>query len=270
MRFKIPHFFIIILGASVATSLVLGFSSLKEKWEPRITYIDTLPVDPGKTEFTFGGGGYLNERCEYYYLIYTSWSAKGFQIVIERFSEELQVLVGNKRVEAAPYVLQEGKLPEERCIWLSFTVIMPNQTGTYELQLHTSLFNLLSSREYKWRYSFEVRAFVPKPSPEEPLTITLDKEAYHQGENITITITNNSNETISFSNSAYDLHFDIWNGDAWELYDAIPSNEVIVYLQKGEQVHITWKLGGHIERPFQAGHYRVGTKGIYTEFMIKP
>ena len=168
MRFKIPPFFITILGASVATGFVLGGFSLKERWEPRITYIGTLPVDPGKTEFTFGGGGYLNERCEYYHLIYTSWSAKGFQIAIERFSEELQVLVGNKGVEAAPYVLQGGKLPEERCIWLSFTVIMPNQTGTYEIDLSIRLYGwLFFSREYKWKYMLTAEIFVPKPLPEE-------------------------------------------------------------------------------------------------------
>lgn len=89
--------------------------------------IDTLPVDPEKTEFTFGGGGYPNERRECHHLAYTSWSAKRSWVVIESFSEELQVLDRNKIVEVTPYVLEEGNLPDERCIWLSFTVTMPNQ-----------------------------------------------------------------------------------------------------------------------------------------------
>jgi hypothetical protein len=158
-----------ILGVSIAGGFLLGGSFLKERWEPHITYIDTLPVDHGKTEFTFGGGGYVNDRCEYYYLIYTSWSAKRFSVVIESFSEKLQVLDGNKRIETPPYTLQEGNLPEERCIWLSFTVTMPNQAGTYELDLHIRLFGGFFSKEYEWRYAFKVEEFVPKPTPEESL-----------------------------------------------------------------------------------------------------
>jgi len=153
-----------ILGVSAVVGLVLGGSFLKERWEPRIEYLDNyLPVDPDKTEFVFSGGGYLNDKCECRHMIYTSWSTKGFRVVIENFSEELQVLDGNKTIEAVPHVLQEGNLPEERCIWLGFTVVMPNQTGTYEVDLTIRLYSwLFFSREYKWRYILTADIFVPK------------------------------------------------------------------------------------------------------------
>jgi len=162
---KLPILFLIgILGVSIVGGFVLGGSFLKERWEPRIEYLDNyLPVDPDKTEFVFGGGGYLNEKCECRHMIYTSWSAKGFRVLIENFSEQLRVLDGEKTVEAVPYVLQEGNLPEERCIWLGFTVVMPNQTGTYEVDLTIRLYSwLFFSREYKWKYILTVDIFVPK------------------------------------------------------------------------------------------------------------
>jgi len=153
-----------ILAVSAVSGLALGGLYLKERWEPRIEYLDNyLPVDPDKTEFVFGGGGYLNEGCELHCMIYTSWSAKRFRITIENFSEELQVLDENKTVEVVPYVLQEGNLPEERCISLGFTVVMPNQTGTYEVNLSVRLYGwLLFSREYRWKYILTADIFVPK------------------------------------------------------------------------------------------------------------
>lgn len=270
MHLKLPILFLTaILGVSVLGGLVLGASVLKERWEPRITYIDTLPVDPGKTEFTFGGGGYVNGRCEYYYLIYTSWSAERFKVVIESFSGELQVLDGNNRV-VAPYVLQEGNLPEERCIWLSFTVIMPNQTGSYELDLRIRLTNWLFSKEYKWRYAFNVQ---PSPPPKQPpeafLTITLDKEIYHQGDVMTITLENISNETTWFTDTACNLFFERFNGEYWEFYDAIVGGAAVTPLEPSETKQFTWKLG-YPGRPYPAGRYRVGTKGVYAEFEVKP
>lgn len=189
-KLSIP-FLIIILGASVMSGLLLGGSFLKERWEPRIEYLDNyLPVDPDKTEFVFGGGGYLNEKCECRHMIYTSWSAKRFRVTIESLSEKLQVLDGNKTVEAIPYVLQEGNLPEERCIWLGFAVVMPNQTGTYEAILSITLYNWFFSREYKWKHVLTADIFIPKPLPEECLSITIDKERYYHGDIMTATIEN--------------------------------------------------------------------------------
>ena len=260
-------FLIAILGVFVLGGLLFGVSILKERWEPRITYIGTLPVDPGKTEFTFGGGGYVNQRIDYYYLIYTSWSAKRFKVVIESFSEELQVLHRNNRV-VAPYVLQEGNLPDERCIWLSFTVIMPNQTGSYKLDLCIRLYGwLFFSIEYKWKYMLTAKIFVPKPLPEECLSITLDKEIYHQGDVMTITIENISNETIWFTDTACNLFFERFNGEYWEFYDAMVGGLAMTPLEPSETKRFIWKLG-YAGRPYPSGHYRVGTKGVYTEFEV--
>jgi hypothetical protein len=46
---------------------------------------------------------------------------------------------------------------------------MPNQPGTYELDLRIRLFSGFFSKEYEWRYAFKVEEFVPKLTPEESL-----------------------------------------------------------------------------------------------------
>jgi hypothetical protein len=269
MLLKSPIFLIAILGGSIIGGLVSGVSFLRERWEPRIEYLDNyLPVEPDKTEFVFGSGGYLNQKCECRSMIYTSWSAKRFRVVIESFSKELQVLDGNKTVEAVPYVLQEGNLPEERCIWLGFTVVMPDQTGTYEVDLSIRLYSWLFSREYKCKYMLTADIFVPKSLFEECLSVTLDKEIYHQGSIITITIENISNETQWFGNAAYDACFDRFDGEYWEFYDSIPSAEVITCLKPRETRQATWKLGGHTDSTFPPGQYRVWVHGVYAEFEI--
>jgi len=269
MLLKSPIFLVVILGVSIIGGLVLGVSCLKERWEPRIEYLDSyLPVDPDKTEFVFGGGGYLNEKCEYHCMIYTSWSAKRFRVTIESFSKELQVLDGNKTVGAVPHILQEGNLPEERCIWLGFAVILPNQTGTYEVKLSITLFGSLFSRGYKWKYMLRAEPFVPKSLPEEYLCINLDEETYRQGDIMTITIENISNETIEFGNAAYDVCFERFTGEYWEFYDSIPSAAVITYLEQGQIGQVTWKLDEHTGHPFPAGQYRVWVHGVYAEFEV--
>ncbi|MDH5690907.1 MAG: hypothetical protein OEY81_05715 [Candidatus Bathyarchaeota archaeon] len=267
MHLKLPILFLTaILGVSFLGGLVLGCSLLKERWEPRIEYLDDyLPVDPDETEFIFGGGGYLDEKCDCRSLIYTSWNAKRFRVTIEGFSEELEVLDGSKTVEAVPYVLQEGNLPEERCIWLGFTVVMPNQTGTYEVDLIIRLYSWLFSREYSWKYTLTADLFVPKS--EESLSITIDKEKYCQGDTMTITIENISNETIWFTDTACNLFFERFNDQHWEFYDAMVGGLAMTPLEPNETKKFTWKLG-YPGRPYPAGRYRVGTKGVYAEFEV--
>jgi len=211
-----------VLGVSVIGGWFIGGTFMKEGWEPRIEGIYNYGfVDPGKTEFEFGREGYLNEKCEFYYVIQTSWNAKRFRIMIDGFLEELQVLDGDKTVGAVPYVLQEGNLPEERCIWLGFTVVLPNQTGTYNVNLSVTLYSWLFSREYKFKYTLTADTFTPKTPLEEILAITLDKEVYYQGELMTITIQNISNETVWFTDTACNMFFERFNGQCWEFYDAI-------------------------------------------------
>ena len=188
-------------------------------------------------------------------------------MVIESFSEELHVLDGDKRVEATPPLLQKGNLPDERCIWLSFTVIMPNQTGTYEIDLRIRLFGLLFSREYKWMYTFKVEPFIPKPPPEAYLIITLDKEIYSQVEIMNITIKNISNETIWFTDTAYNLFFERFNGVDWEFHTSIVGCLAMTPLEPGETAQLTWALDVPLQ-PFPLGRYRVGTHGVYAEFEV--
>jgi hypothetical protein len=247
-----------ILGVSVIGGMVLGNPFLKERWEPRIEH-------PDKTEFGFVG--LLNEKCEVYHLIYTSWSAKRCRVVIDDFSEELQVLHRGKTVRAVPYVLQEGNLPEERCIWLSFAAVLPNQTGTYNVNLSITLYGWVFSREYKFKYAFTAYTFVPKPLPEECLTITLDKGTYYQGEVMNITIKNISNETIWFTDTAYNLFFERFNGQDWEFYDTIIGGAAMTPLKPKQTAQVKWTLG-YPGRPYPAGRYRVGTHGVYAEFEV--
>jgi hypothetical protein len=269
MHFKLPILFLTaILGVSAVSGFVLGASLLQEKWEPRIDLIDNLVVDPDRTEFRFGDGGHPNERYECNYLVYTSWSAYRFRVIVESFSEELLVLDGDKRVEAAPYVLQKGNLLDERCIWLSFTVIMPNQTGTYELDLRIKLFGLLFAKEYKWIYMFRVESTIFKPPTEADLIITLNKEVYLQGETIDITIKNISNETIWFTDTAYNLFFERFSGVDWEFHTPIVGCLVMTPLEPGETAQLTWMLDVPLQ-PFPPGKYRVGTHGVYAEFEVR-
>ncbi len=263
MLYKSAILLFAVLGVSVIVGWFIGGPLMKERWEPRIEGIYNYgSVDPDKTEFEFDGYGYLNEKCEFYCIIQTSWSAKRFRVVIDGFSEELQVLDGNKTVRAIPYVLQEGNLPEERCIWLGFTVVLPNQTGTYNVNLSITLYSWLFSREYKFKYMFTAYTFTPKTPPEEILTITLDKKMYYQGELMTITIKNISNETVWFTDTACNLFFERFNGQDWEFYDAMIGGLMMTPLEPGEIKQFAWKLS------YPAGHYRVGTKGVYAEFDI--
>ena len=268
MPFKSAIILMAILGVSVIGGMVFGGPFLKERWEPCIEYLDNyLPVDPDKTEFGFGGGGYLNEKCECRCMVYTSWSAKRFRVVIDGFSEELQLLDGNKTVRAVPYVLQEGNLPEERCVWLGFTVVLPNQTGTYKVNLSITLYSWLFSREYEFKYTLTADVFTPKTPPEEILTVTLDKKVYYQGELMAITIKNISNETTWFTDTACNLFFERFNCEYWEFYDAMVGCLAMTPLEPSETKQFTWKLG-YSGRPYPAGHYRVGTKGVYAEFEV--
>lgn len=266
--FKSPIFLATILVSSTLSGLVFGVPCLKERWGPRIEYLDDYqPVDPEKTEFVFGGGGYLNERWECHRLIYTSWSAKRFRVVIESFPEQLQVLDGNETVEFAPYVLQEGNLPEERCIWLGFTVVMPNQTGTYEVDLSITLYGWLFSKEYEWRYELAAEAFAHKTSLEECFSLTTNKETYRQDDIMTITIENISNETIWFTDGAYNIFFERFTGVDWEFHTAPVAIAVMTPLEAGETAQLTWPLDAPGQE-FPAGRYRVGTHGVYAEFEV--
>lgn len=93
------------------------------------------------------------------------------------------------------------------------------------------------------------------------LNVTTDKSVYQQNDNITITVKNLSNETVTFGNSAYDLFFEKWNGVSWEVYTGVIGLEVITYLNPEEIGEIGYKLGGQTDKPFPQGKYRVISEG---------
>ena len=93
------------------------------------------------------------------------------------------------------------------------------------------------------------------------LNVTTDKAAYSQDDTIVVTIENLSNETFTSSNSAYDLHFEEWNGVSWEPYTGVIGLEVVTYLDPEESAKITYQLGGQTDKPFPSRKYRVISEG---------
>ncbi len=81
------------------------------------------------------------------------------------------------------------------------------------------------------------------------LTMTLDKTVYSLGEpvNLTLTITNISNQTIKFEHTGLDFDFQVYNGTnnvvyQWSNFIAIPQFITIVPLPAGESrsANFTW------------------------------
>jgi len=112
-----------------------------------------------------------------------------------------------------------------------------------------------------------VKADEEVPPPEKFLIITLDKETYYQGDIMTITVENISNETVWFTGTAYNLFFERFNGTNWQFHTSIVEGAAMTPLEPRETGQIKWKLDVPLQ-PFPAGHYRVGTKGVYAEFDV--
>ncbi|HUK84229.1 MAG TPA: BsuPI-related putative proteinase inhibitor [Candidatus Acidoferrum sp.] len=81
------------------------------------------------------------------------------------------------------------------------------------------------------------------------LTMTTDKTTYSLGEpvNLTLTITNISTQTISFTHSGYDFDFQVTNDTnsqvyRWSNFKAFPDIVTISQLQSGENIsaNFTW------------------------------
>jgi len=105
---------------------------------------------------------------------------------------------------------------------------------------------------------------VTKPPPQTVLlllTVETDKPVYHQGDNITVILKNESNDTITFGDSSYSLFFEKWNGASWEFYTGVPGVEVITTLNPGERAEIIYWLGGRSDKPFPPGEYRAVSVG---------
>lgn len=110
---------------------------------------------------------------------------------------------------------------------------------------------------------FEVMAELPPLSMLLLLNVTMDKGVYHQNDNVIITVKNESNETLKFGDSVYNLFFEKWNGVSWEPYTGLIGLEVITLLNPEEAAEIRYRLGEQTDKPFPVGRYRVTSKGWF-------
>lgn len=110
---------------------------------------------------------------------------------------------------------------------------------------------------------FEVMAELPPLSMLLLLNVTMDKGVYHQNDNVIITVKNESNETLKFGDSVYNLFFEKWNGVSWEPYTGLIGLEVITPLNPEEAAEIRYRLGEQTDKPFPVGRYRVTSKGWF-------
>jgi len=207
-------------------------------------------------------GVYMNETGEFIQVghSYTGTiQARRFQVIIDSFSKELTLLTD--RIHEETY----SDPWEGRPVSWSANFLAPNKPGKYEVNLRYIVFQdpvWLSKREYKQRVTVVVEPIPYKPKPEELLRVTLDRETYYQGDTIVITIKNISNETVWFTDTAYNLFFERFNNQDWEFYDAIIGGLMMTSLKPGETAQVNWTLG------YPPGRYRVGTHGVYAEFEV--
>lgn len=111
---------------------------------------------------------------------------------------------------------------------------------------------------------FEVVAKMPPLFMLLLLNVTINnKSVCHQDDNVIITVKNESNETLTFGDSAYNLFFEKWNGVSWEPYTGVIGLEVITLLNPEEVAEIRYKLGEQTDKPFPVGKYLVTSKGWF-------
>lgn len=117
-------------------------------------------------------------------------------------------------------------------------------------------------------YIYHITGATPGEAKSCLLAITLDKDVYQQGERMSITIENLSNETLTFSNLAYGLGYHSWNGFSWIPFRGIPGKEAIGKLKPGEIGHVQHSLVGIWCLP--VGKCRVGNSyyNCWAEFSV--
>jgi hypothetical protein len=213
----------------------------------------------------------------------TDWEARGaywytgtvqarkFEVRIDSFSEELTLIRGDE-VIIAPYSYEEiyGKFEGCPC-GFGFQIIAPNKPREYEVNLCFIVSNgWLSIREYPQKIRVRVVPTPYKPKPEEILTVILDKQTYKQGEVMTITIRNISNETIWFTDTAYNIVFERFDNvfNDWTFHTAPIAGLLMTPLHPGEEAQLMWLLDDKTGHLFPPGRYRVGTHEVYTEFEV--
>ncbi len=190
------------------------------------------------------------------------------QVEVNYFSEDLRIFTQNNETipRVFPYSRKIDVGMDGKISW-DLRIAAPSTPGNYTIHLRFTVFHWMFSRSYS--QSITVNAVLPKPPAlEGPLIIVLEKSIYNQGEYMTVTIKNVANETILFTNTAYDLRFEVFNGTGWGFYKEVTGNPVTTSMQPNETAQVLCKLDERVGSPFPAGHYRVGTKGISAEFRV--
>ena len=106
----------------------------------------------------------------------------------------------------------------------------------------------------------ETRYDQSSPNGAEELEVTTDKTMYQEGDNMTITIRNASNQAVWFGSPAYGVSFEKWDKDKWVFHSSICGAEVIVNLEPEQTRQITVRLS-NIDQPFSCGEYRILSSG---------
>ncbi len=269
MRFWLPTLILAsVLVAAIAGFLVFRFSSIQNIY---YTTSKSEPYIKGLEKTTdIKIGLYPGTSDKRVFQMYTG-NVKSFHITVKNFSDKLLLAsLSGELIEKTPYNLSPSTWDPEAqfAVWgLNITTPSSIHPGEYSISLAIKVSNSLSSKEY----SYIIRVIVEPLKDVLPLKscliITLDKEAYFQGEVIQITIKNLSNQTVWFTDTACNLYFEKFNDNCWEFYDAMIGGAAITPLQPKETKQFTWRLGNS-GRPYPPGRYRVGTKGVYAEFKV--
>ena len=262
---RLALIFVVVVAVAGGVIGAYAFPQLKSIFAP---YPGRLYPPPAEYELI---DVYFNQTGEARALYFYSGTieARKLEIKIDSFSKELNLLTLNNKTIVAPYSWQVtyGKV-EGRPAGFRFWIIAPNKPGEYEVNLRFIVSNSwLSSREYLQKLRVRVLPMPLKPKPEEILTITLDKEIYGEGDTMTITIQNISNETIWFINAMYNLVFERFDHafSDWVFHAAPIAAQVMTPLQPGEGAQVTWKLDAET---FPSGLYRIVILGVYAEFNV--
>jgi hypothetical protein len=110
------------------------------------------------------------------------------------------------------------------------------------------------------------------------LEVTLDKETYNYGENMTITLKNNSDIVLNFPNSSFGIFFQKWENENWVFYGSIPGRENVNSIYPGENAQVVYTIGmyGYFDAEglyldfSEGGRYRVMTYGGDENYCVYP
>lgn len=211
---------------------------------------------------------YVNQTATYRYESpVESLFGASIKISIDHFSEELMLTTQDYRVipRTFPYTW-EASVEKGKNITCSL-YITAFKPGNYIIALRFLLSYWIFSQEYQQKIF--VNASPPKPPAQiKPISISLNKVSYTQGEPIIITVVNNLNESIPFANTACELRFEVFNGTSWVYVRDVQGDPTSIYLGPKEKMTVVDMLYLSPSVPFPPGRYRVGTRDVYEEFSV--